>query len=67
MTNGAAERFNWTLKEQAIAGMVFRNPGEVRAAAAAFMESRNERWLIHKPGHRSPAHTRRDFYTAKTA
>jgi putative transposase len=42
-TSGVVERFNRTLKEQAIYGRVFRNLAEVRAAAGAFIESYNER------------------------
>ncbi|MDM7457693.1 MAG: integrase core domain-containing protein [Tepidimonas sp.] len=34
-TNGVAERFNRTLKAQAIHGRVFRNVEEVRAAVTA--------------------------------
>ncbi|MEX3582664.1 MAG: integrase core domain-containing protein [Burkholderia sp.] len=33
-TNGVAERFNRTMKEQAIHGRLFNNVEEVRAAAA---------------------------------
>ena len=35
-TNGVVERWNRTLKEQAVYGRVFRNLAEVRAAVAAF-------------------------------
>ena len=37
-TNGVVERWNRTLKEQAVYGRVFRNLAEVRAAVAAFVE-----------------------------
>ncbi len=37
-TNGVAERFNRTLKEQAIHGRIFRNVKEVRAAVTAFKD-----------------------------
>ncbi len=66
-TNGVAERFNRTLKEQAIYGRVFRDIEEVRAAVAAFIESYNEHWLIQKLGHRSPAQARRELSLAKAA
>lgn len=66
-TNGVAERFNRTLKEQAIYGRVFRNLEEVRAAVAQFIDVYNEHWLIQKLGHRSPAQARRDFCMAKAA
>jgi|AGTN01.2.fsa_nt_gi Transposase and inactivated derivatives len=66
-TNGVAERFNRTLKEQAIYGRVFRNIEEVRTAVAAFIHTYNEHWLIQKLGHRSPAQARRDLCMAKAA
>lgn len=66
-TNGVAERFNRTLKEQAIYGRVFRNIEEVRAAAGKFIATYNEHWLIQKLGHRSPAQARRDLCMAKAA
>ena len=37
-TNGVAERWNRTLKEQAIHGRIFQNLKEVRAAVTAFVE-----------------------------
>ena len=40
-TNGVVERWNRTLKEQAVYGRVFRNLAEVRAAVAAFVERYN--------------------------
>ncbi|MEX3582578.1 MAG: integrase core domain-containing protein [Burkholderia sp.] len=40
-TNGVAERFNRTMKEQAIHGRLFNNVEEVRAAAAAFKDRYN--------------------------
>ncbi|MEX3548271.1 MAG: integrase core domain-containing protein [Burkholderia sp.] len=39
--NGVAERFNWTMKEQAIHGRLFKNAEEVRAAAVAFKNRYN--------------------------
>lgn len=66
-TNGVAERFNRTLKEQAIYGRVFRNLEEVRTAVAKFVNTYNEHWLIQKLGHRSPVQARRDLCMAKAA
>ncbi|MEX3611793.1 MAG: hypothetical protein VB124_01860 [Burkholderia sp.] len=37
-TNGVAERFNRTMKEQAIHGRLFKNVEEVRAAAIAIKD-----------------------------
>ena len=43
-TNGVAERWNRTLKEQAVYGRVFRNLADVRAAVAEFVERYNRCW-----------------------
>ena len=43
-TNGVAERWNRTLKEQAIHGRIFQNLKEVRAAVTAFVERYNTTW-----------------------
>lgn len=57
-TNGVAERFNRTLKEQVIHGRVFRNIEELRAAVGAFVEVYNNEWLIEKRGFVSPRRAR---------
>ena len=66
-TNGVAERFNRTLKEQAIYGRVFQNIEEVRAAVRDFIEKYNEQWLVQKLGYRSPAQARRDYFQQAVA
>ncbi len=66
-TNGVAERFNRTLKEQAIYGNIFKNAREVRAAVENFVKRYNEEWLIEKLGFRSPAQARRDHGLAEAA
>jgi transposase InsO family protein len=53
-TNGVAERFNRTLKEQAIYGRVFRNVTDVREAVKTFVELYNREWRVEKNGFRSP-------------
>jgi hypothetical protein len=45
-TNGVVERFNRTLKEQAICGKVLRNIEEVRRAAGKFVEDYNAQWRV---------------------
>ena len=60
-TNGVAERFNRTLKEQVIHGRIFRNVEEVRAAVAAFIERYNAEWLVEKLGFVSPSTARENF------
>src|SRR3954468_3499828 len=63
-TNGVAERFIRTLKEQVVWGRIFRNAEEVRAAVRAFVAHYNEHWLLEKNAYRSPAQTRREWFAA---
>jgi transposase InsO family protein len=65
-TNGVAERFNRTLKEQAIHGRVFRNLEEVRAAVVEFKDRYNRHWRLEKLGFMSP-HEARQAATLKEA
>ena len=60
-TNGVAERFIRTLKEQIVFGRIYQNIEEVRAAARAYFERYNQHWLLEKNGYRSPAETRRTW------
>jgi transposase InsO family protein len=53
-TNGVAERFIKTLKEQVIYGRVFRNLEEVREAVRRFVDQYNHEWLVEKNGFLSP-------------
>jgi transposase InsO family protein len=53
-TNGVAERFNRTLKEQAIYGRVFRTVEDVREAVKNFVDIYNNEWRVEKNGFRSP-------------
>jgi transposase InsO family protein len=57
-TNGVAERFIRTLKEQAIYGRIFKNVDEVRAAIRSFVATYNAAWLVEKLGFVSPAQAR---------
>jgi len=61
-TNGVAERFNRTLKEQAIYGRVFKNVEEVRQAVGDFAELYNEHWLPEKNKGFSPRQMRRNWF-----
>ena len=49
-TNGVVERWNRTLKEQAVYGRVFRNLADVRAAVAEFVERYNQCWRLAARG-----------------
>ena len=57
-TNGVAERWNRTLKEQAIHGRIFQNLKEVRAAVTAFVERYNTTWRLEKLGYHTPIEAR---------
>ena len=53
-TNGVAERFFKTLKEQIIHGRIYRTVAELRAAVEAFVELYNEQLAareerLHQP------------------
>jgi transposase InsO family protein len=61
-TNGVAERFIRTLKEQIIYGEVFRNIEELRRAVSEFIERYNNSWLIGKNGFLSPYEARRRYF-----
>ena len=53
-TNGVAERFNRTLKEQIIHGRIYRNIAELRNAVRGFVEQYNAQWIVEKNGYLSP-------------
>ena len=63
-TNGVAERFNKTLKEQAIYGRIFHSLEDVRQAVGEFVERYNDQWLVEKNGFKSPRQARRDWQAA---
>jgi len=58
--NGCIERFFRTLKEQLLWVKTFRTAEDLRQAVADWVAVYNERWLIERLGHRSPAGARRD-------
>jgi transposase InsO family protein len=60
-TNGVAERFNRTLKEQIIYGRIYRNVEELRAAVGQFVETYNHHWRIEKRGYLTPVEARRQY------
>ena len=66
-TNGVAERFNRTLKEQVIHGHVFKNVEEVRAAVNAFKDLYNRHWRLEKLGFMSPLEARQAYALRKAA
>jgi len=66
-TNGVAERFFRTLKEQAIYGRIFRNTEEVRQAVADFVQTYNHFWRLEKLGYMSPVEFRESYLTKEAA
>ena len=66
-TNGVVERWNRTLKEQAVYGRVFRNLAEVRAAVAEFVERYNQCWRLEKLAYRTPLETREEYERRQAA
>jgi putative transposase len=65
-TNGVAERFNRTLKEQAIYGRAFHNIEEVRQAVGVFVDLYNAEWRVEKNGFVSPRQAREAWLAALT-
>jgi transposase InsO family protein len=65
--NGVAERFNRTLKEQAIHGRISKNVEEVRAAVTAFRDRDNRHWRLEKLGFMSPLEARQAYAMRKAA
>jgi len=57
-TNGVAERFFRTFKEQVVYGRIYQTIDDVRTAVRRFFERYNAEWLIEKNGLRSPYQTR---------
>jgi putative transposase len=57
-TNGVAERFIRTLKEQVIYGRVFQNIQAVREAVRRFVNTYNREWRVEKNGFKSPQQAR---------
>jgi transposase InsO family protein len=65
--NGCAEQFIRTLKEQLLWVRPFETVEELRLALHAWLKVYNERWLIERHGHRSPAQVRRDLLASSVA
>jgi putative transposase len=66
-TNGVAERFNRTLKEQILNGRSFHNIEEVREVVRQFVEVYNAKWLLEKLGYQSPLEARRNYQRLRGA
>jgi len=66
-TNGVAERWNRTLKEQAIHGRIFQNLEAVRATVADFVERYNQTWRLEKLGYQTPIEAREEYELRQAA
>jgi transposase InsO family protein len=66
-TNGVAERFNRTLKEQAIHGRVFTNIEEVRAAVRKFVNDYNAYRRPEKLNVKTPLEAREQHVLRRVA
>ena len=66
-TNGVAERWNRTLKEQAIHGRIFQNLEAVRVAVADFVERYNRTWRLEKLGYHTPIEAREEYELRQAA
>jgi putative transposase len=66
-TNGCAERFIRTLKEQCLWARPYATIDELRQAVAEFTHLYNTEWLIERHGHRTPREARADAMTSSQA
>jgi len=60
-TNGTAERFMRTLKEQFLWSRQFDGVDDLREALAVWMKTYNTEWLVDRLGHRTPKETYASF------
>src|SRR4029077_18126137 len=65
--NGLAERFIRKLREHLLWVKSFRTIEELRLALHDFRRTYNERWLVERHGHRTPAQIRRRLARAQGA
>jgi putative transposase len=65
--NGCAERFIRTVKEQLLWLRLFDTVEDLRLALHAWLAVYNQRWLVERHGHRSPAQVRRDLLAQQAA
>jgi len=66
-TNGVAERFNRTLKEQAIHGRIFKTLEDVRSAVGQFVEDYNAHWRPEKLEFKTPVEARQQYMLCQAA
>ena len=61
------ERWNRTLKEQAIHGRIFQNLEAVRVAVADVVERYNQTWRLEKLGYQTPIEAREEYELRQAA
>lgn len=61
-TNGVAERFFKTFKEQVVHGRIYRDVEDLRAAAVAFVHLYNQQWMVEKNGFMPPTAMRSAWF-----
>ena len=66
-TNGVVERWNRTLKEQAIHGRIFQNLEAVRVAVADFVVRYNQTWRLEKLAYQTPIEAREEYELRQAA
>jgi putative transposase len=66
-TNGCAERWIRTLKEQCLWTELHEAVDELRQAVATFVTTYNTQWLIQRHGHRTPKEAYQDAQTTAAA
>jgi putative transposase len=66
-TNGCAERWIRTLKEQCLWAQLHDTVDQLRQAVAGFVRSYNSQWLIGRLGHRTPKEAYQDATTTTAA
>ncbi len=65
--NGCSERFIRTLKEQLLWIRIFDTVEELRIALLAWIKTYNERWLVERHGHQTPAAIRQALVASAEA
>jgi putative transposase len=66
-TNGCAERWIRTLKDQCLWVQLHDTSDELRQAVAGFVHTYNTQWLIGRHGHRTPKEAYQDATTTTAA
>lgn len=66
-TNGIAERFIRTLKEQVIYGRIYRNLDQLDEAVRKFVETYNREWRLERLGFMTPAEARSSYFAKLAA